>query len=515
VVRSCATRPTDGVSGLLQPAAALPGGATSLRNRNCCVSFHRCSPTLSQKLPCLTYGVRSTAVTTTDIVLVIMLYAARANQLQGAHELIVDIRVLALAMIMAATLASTTGMKAQTAKPQISYGTAFAVTEDGDLVTNEHVVSGCNSVDARLGSNEVPGVITVRDQNDDLALIRLGKKSPRFAVLRNHPEVRAGDAAITFGFPLPGTLAHDGNLTVGYVSALRGASDNSNYIQVTTPIQPGNSGGPLLDNSGNVIGVVAKRLNPERFPSLNDTPQLVNFAVGLDVLRNFLNKNKIRLTERDSNQDMRLADVGDQARLFSYSIRCAPNDGMSATSAPGKVSRPNASTYERAVLYEEDLADGRGRSFVGSVAWRVETSAPEGGRSPKAVLHGDIQIPGGINATLTVRESLDETGLMNCRIEVVFDASQSPRGEIVSAPGLSVKSSEQTKGIPILARSIQTSPSSFLLLGKENYQRQNLKLLREQAWIDLPVIYKDGHRAIVALSKGVSGRGAFNEVLAD
>jgi Trypsin-like peptidase domain len=428
--------------------------------------------------------------------------------------LTLGIRVLAAAMVIAATLASTVGMKAQIAKPQISYGTAFAVTEDGDLVTNAHVVAGCGSVDARLGLNELPGVIAIRDQDNDLALVRLGKKSPNFAVLRKHPEVRAGDAAITFGFPLPGTLAHDGNLTIGYVSALRGVSDNPNYIQVTTPIQPGNSGGPLLDTSGNVIGVVAKRLNPEKFPNQGDTPQLVNFAVSLDVLRNFLNKNKIPLTERDSNQDVRLADVGDRARLFSYSIRCAPNNELLTNAAPVEASGPNGASNERAVLYEEDLADAQGRSFVGSVAWRVETLSPKGGRSSRA-LHGDIRFPGQLNAMLTVGESLGENGQASCRIEITFDTARSPRGEIVSAPGVLMKVSEQTKGTPIVVRPVQTSPGSFTLLCNENYQQQNLKLLRERAWINLPIIYKDGHRAIVALAKGISGLRAFNEALAE
>src|SRR5262249_6261521 len=72
------------------------------------------------------------------------------------------------------TLAPSTAALAQSpriAKPEVSFGTAFAVTEDGDLVTNEHVVSGCNSVDVRLGANKLQGTVTIRDQNDDLALI--------------------------------------------------------------------------------------------------------------------------------------------------------------------------------------------------------------------------------------------------------------------------------------------------------------------------------------------------------
>lgn len=439
-----------------------------------------------------------------------MLPQLKGPQIGEGRRLKVRMQVLVAAMVTAITLGSPSGMKAQIATSQNSYGTAFAVTEDGDLVTSAHVVLGCNSVDVRVGSSDRPGAVTFRDQNSDLALVRLSQKSPHFAILRKRPEVRVGDAAITFGFPLPGILSRDGNLTVGYVSALKAVSDNPSFFQITTPIQPGSSGGPLLDNSGNVIGVVAKRLNPERLPNKGDTPQLVNFAVSLDVLRSFLSMNKIPSIERDSNQDMRVADVGDQARQFSYSIRCTPQH---ATAAPVEVGRLSSTSDERAVLYEEDLADAQGKSFAGSVVWQVVAS-PEDGRSPKA-LRGDIRFPGRIGAVLVVGQSLDENGRGNCRIELSFDTAQSPRGEIISVLGILMKSGEQTKGDPIMVRSIQSGPGSFAFSCNETNQRADRKLLRERAWIGLPVIYKDGHRAIVALSKGNSGLRAFNDVLAD
>src|SRR5438105_13135809 len=97
-------------------------------------------------------------------------------------------------------------------------GTAFAVTGEGDLVTNEHVVSGCTAVDARLGPTQLTGKVAVHDQRDDLAIVRLGEKTPNSAVLRRLPPLRAGDSAITYGFPLPGTLASEGNLTICYVT---------------------------------------------------------------------------------------------------------------------------------------------------------------------------------------------------------------------------------------------------------------------------------------------------------
>jgi hypothetical protein len=412
------------------------------------------------------------------------------------------------------------GAKAQTVKPHMSYGTAFAVTEDGDLVTNEHVVSGCTSVDAQLGPNQLSGEVSIRDQTNDLAIVRLRQKSPHFAVLRSLPELRAGDSVITYGFPLPGMLALEGNLTIGYVSALRGALDNPNYIQITTPIQPGSSGGALLDTSGHVIGVVAKRLNPgNSFQTAGEMPQLANFAVGLDMLRHFLNKNKIPLTERDSKQELRPADVGDQARLFSYSIRCVPNDAVFMTAVPAEIpngTKPAAGVaYERAVLFEEDPANAWGRSFAGSVTWRVETLPPEAGRSPEMRLLGDIRIPGHVHAVLTIGRNSGADGQTNHRFEITFDTTESPHGDIVSAPGILMKLSERAQGIPIMVRTTPTRPGSFVLSGIEGHNQQNLKLLKERAWFDLPIVYRDGRRAIVALAKGTSGLRAFNEALID
>jgi serine protease Do len=152
-------------------------------------------------------------------------------------------------------------------------GTGFAVTFDGIVITNHHVISECDSsIRARIeGSPGYYYVATVaaRDPARDLAALKLQRRVggvtegpirsfPR-AIFRKGPAVQQGEKAITYGFPLPDLLATSGNLTLGYVSALSGLGDDRNYIQITTPIQQGNSGGPLYDGSGHVIGVVVAK----------------------------------------------------------------------------------------------------------------------------------------------------------------------------------------------------------------------------------------------------------------
>jgi S1-C subfamily serine protease len=134
-------------------------------------------------------------------------------------------------------------------------GSGFVVSEYGDLVTNEHVVSGCRTVAVKQGGRSYLATVLASDKNIDLALVRMPSqvKPTEIATVRQSPPLRVGEQAISYGFPLAGALTTEGNLTVGHVSALRGLSDDPNSIQITTPIQLGNSGGPLLDSSGNVI----------------------------------------------------------------------------------------------------------------------------------------------------------------------------------------------------------------------------------------------------------------------
>lgn len=193
----------------------------------------------------------------------------------------------------------------------VSTGTDFAVTFDGVVVTNSHVVENCSIIRARSEgelSYYYEAKVIARDPVNDLAALRLEysvaanirqkvKVVPR-AILRAAPSLERGEQAITYGFPLQGLLARDGNLTVGHVTALRGLKADSNYIQISTPVQPGNSGGALLDSAGNVIGVVAAKLNGMKvMRATGDIPQNVNFAIELSVLKTFLAMNDIGAIE--------------------------------------------------------------------------------------------------------------------------------------------------------------------------------------------------------------------------
>jgi S1-C subfamily serine protease len=179
-----------------------------------------------------------------------------------------------------------------------STGSGFAVSANGQIVTNHHVVADCAEVRVRpVGQEAVEGVVVAHDRGNDLALLHAPARLPA-AALRNDSGIRPGDSVVAVGFPLPGLLASEANVTTGSVSALAGIGNDTRFLQMTVPVQPGNSGGPLLDLQGRVVGVVVGKLDALKVADLTgDIPQNVNFAIKAGVVRSFLDASGSRQTQ--------------------------------------------------------------------------------------------------------------------------------------------------------------------------------------------------------------------------
>jgi peptidyl-prolyl cis-trans isomerase B (cyclophilin B) len=210
----------------------------------------------------------------------------------------------------------------KSAVAQVSSGTAFAVAPEL-LVTNQHVIDGCSSVEIVASDGRRVGSVVAADSYVDLALLRVSGIRGATARLRNPRTIRLGESILVFGFPLAGSLTSGGNFTSGLVSGLRGLRDAAGEIQITAPVQSGNSGGPLMDASGLVIGVVQSKLDALRAArTTGDIPQNVNFAISLDVLADFLAKNKVSFRDGAPAAPVDTARVADLAQSFTYRVEC-------------------------------------------------------------------------------------------------------------------------------------------------------------------------------------------------
>ena len=204
-----------------------------------------------------------------------------------------------------------------------SSGTGFLVSP-GLLVTNQHVVSGCKKLDVLSADGRRSAVILDADESVDLALLRVTGIGGSAATLRRAGSLRLGEPAYVFGFPLSGLLSEGGNFTNGVVSSLKGLRDSASEFQMTTPVQPGNSGGAVLDSSGNVIGVVVGKLNAAAVArTTGDIPQNVNFAVSLNALRAFLDHNKVNIRSVERGSPIDATQLATLARAMSHRILCS------------------------------------------------------------------------------------------------------------------------------------------------------------------------------------------------
>jgi hypothetical protein len=217
------------------------------------------------------------------------------------------------------------------------------------LVTNRHVIQSCAAVDVYTAEGKRPAQVQVADAAVDLALLRVPGLRGTPVRLRTPRSIRLGETVFVFGFPLSGSLTSGGNFTSGLVSGLRGLHDAPGDIQITAPVQPGNSGGPLLDAAGQVIGVVKAKLDAMKAAkAIGDIPQNVNFAISAPTLVDFLVRQRVGFGNGSVNPTtapIDTAQVAELAQGFTFRVECGGR-GTSPTVVSGTNGSaiPNAAT---------------------------------------------------------------------------------------------------------------------------------------------------------------------------
>src|SRR6185437_11182820 len=155
----------------------------------------------------------------------------------------------------------TAAKKGESPRGTVLTGTGIVVSADGVILTNRHVVPDCRTITIhRLDGSTIPARLLASDAENDLAILKAALGATGVVGFRDGAAIRQGDAIAAVGFPLSGLLSSGTTLTTGTVSALAGMRNDSRFLQISAPVQPGNSGGPLLDQSGNLVGVVESKL---------------------------------------------------------------------------------------------------------------------------------------------------------------------------------------------------------------------------------------------------------------
>jgi hypothetical protein len=167
-----------------------------------------------------------------------------------------------------------------------STGTGFFVSSTGHLVTNAHVVEDAQTIAVRVGLATYDAVIVKIDSANDLALLKVEtKKKTKPLALVSTLEISKGDRVFTLGFPNPLVQGVEPKFTDGSISAFSGVKGIPNVMQITTPIQPGNSGGPLFNEEGRVVGVIVSKLDALTVLSSDSyLPENVNYAIKSDYV---------------------------------------------------------------------------------------------------------------------------------------------------------------------------------------------------------------------------------------
>jgi S1-C subfamily serine protease len=214
------------------------------------------------------------------------------------------------------------GLAASGHRP-MAMGSGIVVSQDGDVVTNRHVVEDCREIEVLRDGKALPATRVAVDRGADLAVLRIPEHFAETAEFRGDGPIRPGESVAVIGYPLQGVLSSQPSITTGIVSAVAGPHDDRQLLQITAPVQPGNSGGPLLDQGGAMVGVVVGKLEAARTVNLAlEAPENVNFAVNGELARTLLDRNGIKYQVARATQTLSTPAIAERGFKFTVIVHC-------------------------------------------------------------------------------------------------------------------------------------------------------------------------------------------------
>lgn len=192
-----------------------------------------------------------------------------------------------------------------------SSGSGAIISSHGYILTAAHVVANASRVTVITAQGNMAATVVRVDESNDLAVLKIADSVYTALPIASSRHIRLGQIVATIGFPNPSIQGFSPKLTRGEISSLNGVEDDPRSWQISVPVQPGNSGGPLLDEDGNLIGVVLAKLGLAAAKATNDLPQNVGYAVksayALALLEPYLDDNAlepIQPSQKPSFEDM-------------------------------------------------------------------------------------------------------------------------------------------------------------------------------------------------------------------
>jgi S1-C subfamily serine protease len=199
-----------------------------------------------------------------------------------------------------------------------SSGTGFFIDADGHVMTNYHVIAGCNTI--TVGAREA--TLVSQSESFDLAILKVADQETQPAFLRFSDEPARLNSDITVaGFPLHSVLGGL-NVTRGSISAMEGLLGDTATMQITAPVQPGNSGGPIVDQAGNVVGIVVSKLDAGFMQEvMGDIPQKVNFGIRGPIGKMFAEMNGVGVSAASAQDPLTPVELAEKLALATVLIQ--------------------------------------------------------------------------------------------------------------------------------------------------------------------------------------------------
>lgn len=183
----------------------------------------------------------------------------------------------------------------------VSLGTGFYFNEQGQMLTANHVLEDCLVVRAKANGTDIEVKAGPKSALLDLAVLDTHLTTKNFLPLRKDEKLILGEMVSSVGYPLQGLLSESANLTRGNVSSMAGMKGSQGQFQFSAPIQPGNSGGPIISDSGQLLGVTVSTLNSKLLIEKGILTQNVNFGLDAKYIAKFLHKYNLAFKETSEN----------------------------------------------------------------------------------------------------------------------------------------------------------------------------------------------------------------------